>query len=132
MTSQSRITASYISLVTEKRLCEQNDSHYVTFRDVFEETIGFNVKASFASRPVSRLIRWYNKPDDITKEFWEKVIQFHGTFHGLKMTNWENICKSQNFEVVFRGGLDRISIFRGDCWEREGWPFSGRGAAIFT
>ena len=46
--------------------------------------------ASFASRPVSRLIKWYNKPGDITKEFWEKAIQFHGTFHGLKITNWPN------------------------------------------
>ena len=35
----------------------------------FKETIGFDVKASFASRPVSRLIRFYNKPGDITKEF---------------------------------------------------------------
>ena len=26
----------------------------------FEETIGFEVKASFVSRPISRLIRWYN------------------------------------------------------------------------
>ena len=24
----------------------------------------------------------------ITKEFWEKSIQFHGTVHGLKITNW--------------------------------------------
>ena len=38
---------------------------------------------------MSRLIRWYNKPGDITKEFWEKPIQFHGTFHGLKITNWK-------------------------------------------
>ena len=36
----------------------------------FEETIGFDVNVSFASRPVSRLIKWYNKPGDITKEFW--------------------------------------------------------------
>ena len=36
----------------------------------FEGTIGFDVKASFASRPESRLIRWYNEPGDITKEFW--------------------------------------------------------------
>ena len=35
----------------------------------FEETIGFDEKASFAIRPVSRLIRWYNKPGDKTKEF---------------------------------------------------------------
>ena len=27
----------------------------------FEETIGFDVKPSFSSCPVSRLIRWYNK-----------------------------------------------------------------------
>ena len=36
----------------------------------FEKTIGFDVKASFESRPLSRLIRWYNKSGDITKEFW--------------------------------------------------------------
>ena len=40
----------------------------------FEEIIGFDVKASFASRSVSRLIRWYIKPGDTTKEFWEKAI----------------------------------------------------------
>ena len=33
----------------------------------FKETIEFDVKASFSSRPVSRLIRWHNKPGDITK-----------------------------------------------------------------
>ena len=54
----------------------------------FEKTIGFDVKASFASCPPSRLIRRYNKPGGITKEFWEKAIQFHETFHGLKITNW--------------------------------------------
>ena len=35
----------------------------------FEETIGFDIKTSFASRPLSRLIRRYNKPGDIKKEF---------------------------------------------------------------
>ena len=29
----------------------------------------------------------YNKPGDLKKEFWEKAIQFHGTFHGLKITD---------------------------------------------
>ena len=52
------------------------------------KTIGFHVKVSFASRPLSHLIRWYNRPDDITKEFWEEAIQFHGTFDGLKITNY--------------------------------------------
>ena len=65
--------------------------HLVIFKSLsccFEETIGLDVKASFVSRPMSRLIRWYNKPGDITKEFWEKAIPFHKTFHGLKITNW--------------------------------------------
>ena len=53
----------------------------------FEETIGFEERTSFASRRVSLLIWWYTKPGYITKELWEKVIQFHGSFHGLKITN---------------------------------------------
>ena len=53
----------------------------------FEETIGFDLKASFASCPLSRLISWYSKPGDITKEYWKKAIQFHGTFQGLKIKN---------------------------------------------
>ena len=53
----------------------------------FKETIGFDVKGSFASRPESRLISWYNEPGDITKKCWYKAIQFHGTFHGLKIIN---------------------------------------------
>ena len=42
--------------------------HFVTFKPLsycFEEIIGFDAKGSFASRPVSRLI----KPGDITREF---------------------------------------------------------------
>ena len=43
-------------------------TQFVVFKTLsycFEETIGFDVKALFAGRPMSRLI----KPDDITKEF---------------------------------------------------------------
>ena len=49
---------------------------FVVFKPLrycFEETIEFEVKVSFASHPVSRLISWYNKPGDITKEIWEKA-----------------------------------------------------------
>ena len=59
----------------------------------FEETIGFDVKASFANRPVSRQIRFYNKPGDL-KEFWEKAIQFHRTFHGSKSQTEEKYVKT--------------------------------------
>ena len=40
----------------------------------FGETIRFDVKASFASCPVSRLIRWFNKPGYTTKEFWKRLF----------------------------------------------------------
>ena len=49
----------------------------------FEETTGFDVKALFGRGPASRLI----KPGDITKRFQEEAIQFHGTYHGLKIRN---------------------------------------------
>ena len=68
-----------------------SSSQFVVFKLLsysFKETIKFDVRALFASRPLSRLIRWDNKPGNITKEFWEKVIQFHGTFHRLKITNF--------------------------------------------
>ena len=42
----------------------------------FVEIIGFDAKALFASRPVSRLVSWSNEPGDITKEFWERAIHF--------------------------------------------------------
>ena len=45
---------------------------FVTFKPLsycFEEIIEFDAKASFTSRPESRLMRWYNEPGDKTKEF---------------------------------------------------------------
>ena len=50
-----------------------NTKQLVIFKPLrhwFEETIWFHVKASFASRRLSRLIRWHNNPGDIKKEFW--------------------------------------------------------------
>ena len=46
-----------------------NENHYISTQFVifsllsycFEEIIGLDVKTSFTSRPVSRLISWYNK-----------------------------------------------------------------------
>ena len=56
---------------------------FKTFSYVFEETIGFGVKALFARPAMSHLI----KAGDIAKELSEKAVHFHGTFHGLKTTN---------------------------------------------
>ena len=67
----------------------------------FEDTIGFDVKVSFASRPVSCLVRWYSKPGDKTKEIWEKSIQFYGTFHGLKITNYINKTQKRTLQLIY-------------------------------
>ena len=51
--------------------CNNGILQFVTFKPLsycFEE-IGFDVKASFASCPESRLIGWYSKPGDIMREF---------------------------------------------------------------
>ena len=64
---------------------------FVIFKSLsycFKETIGSDLKASLAGRPVSRLIRWCNKPGEITREFWEKAVQFQGAFHRLETINW--------------------------------------------
>ena len=52
----------------DKFIVNSQLSQFVVFKTLsyfFEGTIEFDVKASFASRPVLRLIRWYNKPADI-------------------------------------------------------------------
>ena len=81
----------------------------------FEGTIGFDVKALFASRPLSRLFKWYNYPGDITKEFYE-------TFHGLKITNCIGILHQSNFEKLCK--IQRttpagyhIQVLSYDIWE---------------
>ena len=64
-----KLKLMYLTLSRKYKL---DGNQFVIFKSLsycFEETIGFGVKASFASRPVSRLIRRYSRPGDITKEF---------------------------------------------------------------
>ena len=56
----------------------------------FEETIGFDVKASFASRPVSHLISWYNNQVIQQNNFDKKLFSSMG-LHGLKITNCNGV-----------------------------------------
>ena len=46
----------------------------------FEETIGFDVKASFASRPVLHLISWYNNQVIQQNNFVKKLFSSTGLF----------------------------------------------------
>ena len=60
---------------TVKNTSSDNDNltQFVIFIPLsycFEKAIGFEVKATFVSRPMLHLIRWYNKPGDITKACW--------------------------------------------------------------
>ena len=74
--SSRRVKKSHINRIIQIVLCKttfNNKSYGIIF-----------CAASFACLPISPLI----KPRDITKEFQQKAIQFHGTFHSLKITNW--------------------------------------------
>ena len=96
--------------------CFGQSTQFVIFKPLshcFEKTTELDVKASFASRPLSRIIRWYNKPGDIAKEFWWKTIQFHGNFHGFKIINWTTNYQPSNFLAKLSGNQFLISnIFK--------------------
>ena len=60
---------------------DNNTNQFVIFNPrscCFEEIVQFDVTALLASRPVPRLISWYNESGDITKEFWEKATSSTG------------------------------------------------------
>ena len=95
----------------------------------FEETIGFDIKVSFASRPVSLLISWYYNQVILQKNFDKRLFSSIGTFHGLKITNWSlfrlgnAVIQSRAFRVghasypkwaiAIRSALLRISALSG-------------------
>ena len=58
---------------------------------------------------------------DITIEFWEKAIQLHGTFHGLKITNWytrDNGCFDLFYCLCV--GFRTLGVFAA-CVELPNW-----------
>ena len=111
-------------------------SQFVIFKPLsscFEETIGFDIKASFASRPVSLLISWYNNQMILQKNFDKRLFSSIGTFHGLKITNWSlfrlgnAVIQSRAFRVghasypkwgiAIRSAITpNISTIRGPAW----------------
>ena len=65
----------------------------------FEETIGFDLKVSFASRPVSHLIRWYDNEVIQQKNFEKKLFSSTGLFMDWKL---------QTKYAAFNGGVNFI------------------------
>ena len=101
-------------------------SQFVIFKTLsycFKETTGFDVKAWFASRPVLHLVRWYSKLGDITKEFWQKAIRFHGTVRGLKITN----CSVSLFLSFSLSGKVKITNHFWQFWAIDFSQFSDFG-----
>ena len=78
--SQKQITQIQLGCTQEKQFVI-----FKPFSYCFEETIEFDVKFSFASRPVSRLIWWYNKRGDITKEFEKRLFSSMELFMDWKL-----------------------------------------------
>ena len=63
-------------------------NQFVIFKPLsycFEDTIGFDVNTSFASRPVSRLISWYNNQVMWQKNFDKRLISSRGHFMDWKL-----------------------------------------------
>ena len=88
-------------------------THFVIFKPLsyfFEETIVFDVKASFASRLVSRLIRWYNKPGDITKEFFSSTRLF---------MNWKLQTELQQPNTFFKDNTGQQSAIFSRHFRRQ-------------
>ena len=60
----------------------------------FEETIGFDVKASFASRPLSRQISWYNNQVIQQKNFDKRLFSSTGLFMDWKLQTDDEYVKT--------------------------------------
>ena len=81
---------------------------FVVFKPLsyyFEETIGFDAKASFTSRPVSRLISWYNKQVMQQKNFDKRLFSFTGLLMDWKLQtellkSWNIVSPHQNFRYT--------------------------------
>ena len=81
------------------------------------------------SSTVALLIRWYNKPGDTAKELWEKAIQFHETFHGLKITNcFETVAEAMQKQSSIRVLIHAKQLY----WNHtSAWVYSWKFAAYF-
>ena len=91
-------------------------TQFVIFKPLsyyFEETIGFDVKASFASRSVSRLISWYNNQVIQQKNFDKRLFSSTGLFMDWKLQTEQrqrSQCQDSLYWLKIRFWLLR------ECW----------------
>ena len=74
----------------------------------FEETIEFDLMASFASCLVSRLIKWYSKPSNITKNFDKRLFTSTGFFMDWKLQT-VYLKTSDDFHCLRSGRIRSVS-----------------------
>ena len=110
-------------------------SQFVIFKPLkysFEETIGPDVKASYLSRPLSHLIRWYNKSVIKQKNFEKRLFSSTGLLMDWKLQTdlgileRNNICQEKMKEKVQILYYKRVrAVLRGGG---SGWKqVSGNG-----
>ena len=80
----------------------------------FGETIGFDVKASFPSRPISRLISWYNNQVIQQKNFNKRLFSSMGLFMDWKLQIELYFCNyifiySIIFSIALKNKIERSS-----------------------
>ena len=81
-------------LLFNKWICQ-----FVIFKPLsycFEKAIGFEVKAPFASRPLSRLISWYNNQVIQQKNFDKRLFSSTALFMDWKL-------QTDVFKIYFKG-----------------------------
>ena len=79
----------------------------------FKEIIGFDVKASFANRPVSHLIRWYNKTRWYNNRILRKGYSVAGDFSWIE--NYKLIYSRQRLLWFILLSLCRFSDTESIC-----------------
>ena len=84
-------------------------SYFLNRSYCFEEAIGFDGKASFASRPVSRLISWYNKHVIYQKSFDKKLFSSTRLFMDWKLqTVLQNTSGGCFWKMIKKKKLRRL------------------------
>ena len=59
---------------------------------------------------------WSWNLEVITKEFWEETIQFHRTFHALKIKNWVHVSQQLYFRFHHETKKNHAKLFHLHCW----------------
>ena len=95
--------------------------NYNDVTKLFQKDIMWSLMKVSSNELSSVVPTWVTYNLLITERKNKTIVQQLHSMHPLPFWGWasDQIFKKEG------GGLDRISIFKGDYWEKEGWLFSG-------